>query len=145
MWEPWQVINCGSPSEIQTFWQKRFSTFLPDHKGKATNSVSHPFIPRTLSQWSILNAPENQNRSPFLRHETEGVESNFAPLSTSLCPCCLSTSTHCCPFISFTLSPGPVFGHCLLPFVHNVRLFMFHSYLLPCLLYFLLPSLVFQM
>lgn len=46
-----------------------------------------------------------------------------------------------CHFVLWTIFfPS---GHCPLPFVHNVRLFIFHSCLLPCLFYFFLPPFFF--
>ena len=58
--------------------------------------------------------------------------SNPTPLTTCPFPLSLCSLDHFFPS-----------GHCPLPFVHNVRLFIFHSCLLPCSFYFLLPPFLF--
>lgn len=112
------------------------------HRGKPVVPVSHPFAPV-----EIFKCPgELKYVSKFLETgEKTRVQLRSSSLHVFICSLCL-LSTHCCPliasfsFFTFVLWPFFPIGHSPLLFVHNVRLFIFHSCLLPCLFYFLLSS-----
>lgn len=146
MWDPRQVISCGYLNvKILRFFSPPTTNTSFLTKGKQL-SLFCLFIPGALPQWGGLNAPAKSFTSSLEREDCRKLEFNFPLLANFLClVCLLSSSIHCCPLIAlfpfFHFVLGPFFqvvdAHS--PFVHNVRLFIFHSCLLPCLFYFLLP------
>lgn len=117
------------------------ASFMHNHQGK-TNSC--PFI-TSLYSWSFERPGELKyisisRASDWKKNTVQLRSSSFHLYMSFMSPVQSLLSTYLFLFLfQFVLGPFFPSGHCPLPFVHNVRLFIFHSCLLPCLLYFLLP------
>lgn len=129
----------------------KFWDFFP-HNKYIFSHQGKPVVPvLSLYSWSFV--PVGWFKCPgkiiyFMsgKGDCRKLELNFPLLSNFMCLVCrLPSSVHCCPLIAlfpfFDFVLGPFFPvvNAHSPFVHNVRLFIFHSCLLPCLFYFLLP------
>lgn len=131
MWDPWQVINCG-------YLNVKNSPYIWPTTNIVTSSIYYHqmklVVPSLLYPWNF----------PSVVHFECAVKLKYFSMSPVF-NCLLSNAAYCCPlttsFTSFTLSlDHSSTAHS--PFVHNVRLFIFHSCLLPCLFDFF-PTLPF--
>lgn len=143
MWDPWQVINSGYPNV-----QQKFIDFFPHSKYNciflSPRETSCPYFTSLYSQ-SFPQVEhfectwESKNISRALDWRKTRVQlcssSSLHLYMSFMSPIQLhSVLSYRLPLFTFL---GPFFpsGHYPLPFVHNVRLFIFHSCLL-CLAYF---------